>query len=359
MNQKGQEFGEILLQWHKTIDRDLPWTRTKDPYSIWLSEVILQQTRVAQGRVYYEKMLRLFPSVKDLAAASEDEVMAAWKGLGYYTRARNLHASAKMIVADYNGVFPSSYEDILSLKGIGSYSAAAIGSFAFGLPYAVVDGNVYRVLSRVNGIETPIDTTEGKDLFARTAQDLLNKDQPGDYNQAIMDFGAIVCKPITPLCDRCPMTSLCTALSKDLVLQLPQRIKKIKTTKRYFKYLIIEKENKVFLQKRKAKDIWQGLYEPLIIETGPAISKQEIVAQINEKYKLQLTTTMLHPGVSLKQKLTHQLIDGRFYQLKKSIDVSLEGIWIGLDKLETIGTPKIVDQFLKGITHIGHQGELF
>lgn len=355
------KLGLLLLDWHQEIDRDMPWTKTKDPYAIWVSEVILQQTRVDQGRLYYDRMLDLFPTVHDLAKATEDEVMAAWKGLGYYTRARNLHASANMIVDHFDGKFPSKYEDILSLKGIGPYSAAAIGSFAFGLPYAVVDGNVYRVLSRVFGIDTPTDSTEGISLFARLAQDNLPKDHPGDYNQAIMDFGATVCKPIAPKCDDCPLQHICQALKEDRILDLPVKSKKVKVRKRYFRFLVAVRAGMVLLRKREERDVWRGLYEPLMIESGPVYSKKLFVEDLQKQFDLSLATTDLRPVVALKQQLTHQLIHASFYQLKNDLDgaIALEGTWIELDQLDTLGLPKVVDTFLKGMQSVGMQGELF
>lgn len=361
MIDKSRQLASYLLDWHKDIDRDMPWTQTQDPYAIWLSEIILQQTRVDQGRMYYDRLLSLFPDITSLACASEDMVMAAWKGLGYYTRARNLHASAKMIVTHFGGEFPSTYEDILSLKGVGPYSAAAIGSFAFGLKYAVVDGNVYRVLSRIYGIDTPTDTTEGVALFAKLAQDNLDKSRPGDYNQAIMDFGATVCKPVAPKCDFCPMQTICSALAEDRILDLPVKSKKTKIRKRYFRYLIAIADNKVLLRKREERDVWRGLYEPLIVETGPVYSRKLLVEEINRNYNYKIEMADLRPVVELKQQLSHQLIHAYFYQLKSEIssdDIKL-GNWVPLDNLDSVGTPRVVDIYLKGMQHTGMQGELF
>ena len=226
---------EILLDWYADNKRDLPWRDTADPYRIWISEIILQQTRVAQGYEYFLRFIRRFPDVETLASASEDEVLKYWQGLGYYSRARNLHAAAKSM----NGKFPESYQEVRALKGVGDYTAAAICSIAYNMPYAVVDGNVYRVLSRYWGIDTPIDSTEGKKLFAALANEMLDKSRPAAYNQAIMDFGAIQCTPQSPNCMFCPLADSCTALSKGQVMQLPVKQHRIKTSNRYFNYIYV------------------------------------------------------------------------------------------------------------------------
>ncbi|MEO1264044.1 MAG: A/G-specific adenine glycosylase, partial [Bacteroidota bacterium] len=241
------------MEWFSTNHRPLPWKGEKNPYLIWLSEIILQQTRVEQGLPYFEKFKKKYPTVKDLANAPEDEVMKMWEGLGYYSRARNLHAAAKFIADELNGTFPDTFHEILGLKGVGPYTAAAIASFAYGLPHAVVDGNVYRVLSRFFGIEEPIDTTAGKKLFAALAQELLDEKQAGNYNQAIMDFGATHCTPALPACTSCLMKSKCTAFQKNTVNKLPVKIKKTKRRQRFFNYLILNEKGNVFIKKRTQK----------------------------------------------------------------------------------------------------------
>ena len=252
-------FGEILIRWYQENKRDLPWRNTKDPYKIWISEIILQQTRVVQGYDYYCRFINRFPDVFALAEADEDEVMKYWQGLGYYSRARNLHEAARSIAG--RGVFPNTYEEVRKLKGVGDYTAAAICSFAYDMPYAVVDGNVYRVLSRWMGIEEPIDTVRGKKLFAALADELLERSVPALYNQAIMDFGAIQCVPSSPSCLFCPLSDSCVALQKGLVDALPMKQHKTKVTNRYFIYFYVRAGEYTFLHKREAGDIWHNLYE--------------------------------------------------------------------------------------------------
>src|SRR6201995_4110576 len=263
MSPKSPKFTNILLKWHRgENNRKMPWKGEKNPYKIWLSEVILQQTRVDQGWAYYEKFLDAFPTVHDLAHAPEQKVFKLWEGLGYYNRCRNLIATAKKIDAEYNGEFPNTYEEILALKGIGPYTAAAIASFAFRLPHAVVDGNVTRVLSRYFGDSTPIDSTAGKKLFSNLADALLDREQADLYNQAIMDFGATVCLPRNPLCVDCVQRDGCQAMQKGLTTQLPVKEKSIRKKQRWFYYFIVETaDDKIYIRQRTGKDIWEGLYE--------------------------------------------------------------------------------------------------
>src|SRR5262245_24307425 len=262
------DFTKKLLTWNKSSNkRQMPWKGEKDPYKIWLSEIILQQTRVEQGLEYYKKFIAKFPTVHDLAKAPEQQVFKLWEGLGYYTRCKNLVATAKVISKEKGGKFPNTYEDIKALKGIGPYTAAAISSFAFNLPYAVVDGNVFRVLARVFGVSTPIDSTAGKKYFTQLADDLLDKKQPGTYNQAIMDFGAVICKPEAPLCNQCPFNKTCYAYLNKKISELPVKEKKISIRKRWFYYFIIGNKDQSAIVQRTAKDIWQELYEYPLIET--------------------------------------------------------------------------------------------
>lgn len=264
-------LSERLLEWYKENKRELPWRDTTDPYLIWISEIILQQTRVAQGYEYFLRFVRRFPDVASLAAASEDEVMKYWQGLGYYSRARNLHAAAKSM----NGKFPVTYEDVRGLKGVGDYTAAAICAFAYNMPYAVVDGNVYRVLSRYLGIDTPIDSTEGKKVFAVLAQEMLDERRPTDYNQAIMDFGAIQCTPQSPNCMFCPLADRCFALSKGLIAHLPVKQHKTKTVNRYFNYIYVRMGAETLIHKRTENDIWKNLFELPLVEAERDLSEEE------------------------------------------------------------------------------------
>jgi A/G-specific adenine glycosylase len=266
------EFRKSLLDWHQGIDRPMPWKGEKDPYKVWLSEIILQQTQVSRGSLYYERFLKRFPDVTDLASASLDEVMKMWEGLGYYSRARNLHKTAGIIVEMYGGEFPDDYDKLLSLQGVGPYTAAAIGSFAFGIPRAVVDGNVYRVLARYFGIEEPIDTTAGKKLVAACAEACLDQGNPGGYNQAIIDFGALQCRPFNPDCDTCPMQGNCLAFSHTLVDELPRKSRKLRRKVRFFHYLYACPPEGVLIRRREGQDIWKHLYEMPLIEFGEDVN---------------------------------------------------------------------------------------
>ncbi|HYG16163.1 MAG TPA: A/G-specific adenine glycosylase, partial [Bacteroidia bacterium] len=264
-------FNKIIESWYALNKRDLPWRNTRDPYKIWLSEVILQQTRVNQGMPYYHKFIEKYPDIAAMAGAHEDEVLKLWQGLGYYSRARNMHQAAKMITYELNGKFPITYTDILKLKGVGSYTAAAIASIAGNEPVAVVDGNVYRVLARYFGIDTPIDSTEGRKTFLKLANELINTENPATYNQAVMEFGALQCKPQNPDCGVCPLKISCIALKQKRVDALPVKSKKTAVKARYFNYLFFEKPGFAHLQKRGQTDIWANLYEFPLAETEKTI----------------------------------------------------------------------------------------
>jgi len=311
-------FTKRLLHWNLKFNKRLmPWKGEKDPYKIWLSEIILQQTRVEQGWDYYNRFIKTFPSIKKLAATPEQKIFKLWEGLGYYTRCKNLIATAKFIAQKRDGKFPETYPDILALKGVGPYTAAAIGSFAFNLPHAVIDGNVFRVLSRFFGINTPTDSTAGKLLFTELAQELLDKKQPGIYNQAIMDFGAIVCKPKNPLCAECPLKASCMALKLGKVNSLPVKIGKIIKKNRWLYYLVVEQEDKIYVRKRGARDIWENLYDFILIESDKPLSLQQI--KKNPVFKIfkakNIVEIILHPKV-YRQQLTHQTIQGQFIRIK-------------------------------------------
>lgn len=298
----------------------LPWRETTDPYRIWISEIILQQTRVVQGLEYFNRFMERFPDVRSLAEAPEDEVMKYWQGLGYYSRARNLHAAAREILNCHGGVFPKNYSEVLSLKGIGEYTAAAICSFAWKQPYAVVDGNVYRVLARVFGIDTPIDTPVGKKEFTELAQVLLDKRSPDLYNQAIMDFGAIQCSPKVPNCLYCPLRERCVALSAGLVDKLPVKVGKAVVKPRYFNYLHIRANGLNLLRRREAKDIWQNLYEYPLIETEQATDFADLQQTTDYKRwmdgvdEIRIIRMIEMP----RHVLSHRIIYARFYDLEVS-----------------------------------------
>lgn len=292
----------------------MPWKGEKNPYYIWLSEIILQQTRVEQGLPYFLRFKQKYPTVKQLASAEEDEVMRLWQGLGYYSRARNLHETAKNIQHNFKGVFPDTFAGLVQLKGVGDYTAAAIASFAFGEKKAVVDGNVIRVLARVFGISTPFDTTSGKKEFAALAQKMIDEKNPGAYNQAIMDFGAVVCTPQNPKCDICPFSKMCVAYNQGLITDLPYREKRTKITNRYFNYLIISDGKEIIIEKRTGSDIWQNLYQLPLIETEKQVKKNfhPVIAQFlgTADFSIKSYTK------EIAQLLSHRKIYFRFIELE-------------------------------------------
>jgi A/G-specific adenine glycosylase len=328
----------------------MPWKGEKDPYKIWISEIVLQQTRVQQGLHYYNRFITSFPNVRSLAMAPEQKVFKLWEGLGYYSRCKNLIASAKYIYENLDGKFPEKFEDILSLKGVGTYTASAIASFAFNKPYAVLDGNVFRVLSRFFGIETPINTLEGKKVYAALALQLLDLKKPGEYNQAIMDFGAVICKPSLPLCLECPLKKKCIAFKSGKVFVLPVNNKIIRQKARYFNYLIVKYDNKVYVKKRTRKDIWQNLFEFILIETESFVSsgdvlKLEIFSSLFKKHNY----TINFISKEFNQKLTHQLIMGRFFhiELRKPLQVSENLILVSENDLNLLPFPKFIAAYLQ------------
>lgn len=309
-----ETFSSVLIQWYLANKRDLPWRNTQDPYLIWISEIILQQTRVAQGLDYYLRFVQRFPTVAALAAAPEDDVLKLWQGLGYYSRARNLHSAAKSM----GGVFPSAYKDVLALKGVGEYTAAAICSFAYRMPYAVVDGNVYRVLSRVYGIHTPVDSSAGKKEFAALAQKLLDKTRPDLFNQAIMEFGALQCVPAGADCARCPFAKRCKAYAAKQVEQLPVKALKTQVKERYFTYIYVEQGGYTWLKKRPAGDVWQGLYEPFLVETPQAVLsaaalQQAMVRQSGGVFPQKALFTLV--AAPVKHILSHRKILAQLYKV--------------------------------------------
>lgn len=307
-------FANQLINWYEENKRDLPWRKTKNPYRIWLSEIILQQTRVAQGLPYYERFIEQFPTIHDLASASETEVLRLWQGLGYYSRARNLHACAKMVVNDFAGEFPSGFNELLKLKGIGRYTAAAISSSAFNKPNAVVDGNVYRVLSRVFGIEEDISSTQGQKFFEARANELLDKERPNQYNQAIMEFGAIQCSPKSPACGICPFKDYCFAFNNNKVDSLPVKTKKTKVRKRYFTYLAFHSEQAFLMKQREKGDVWQGLFDFYLLEDSKPIDVEGVISTL---HKLGLNSSIIGEESKLYEHvLTHQRIFANFVKIE-------------------------------------------
>ena len=341
-------FSNLLVYWYLQNKRELPWRETQNPYKIWLSEVILQQTRVNQGISYYYNFINNYPTVFDLAKAKENDILKLWQGLGYYSRARNLHFSAKYILDELNGVFPSNYSELLILKGVGDYTASAIASICFNENKAVVDGNVYRVLSRYFNINTPINSSKGIKDFKELAQLLIDETQPGNHNQAIMELGAVICKPQNPLCEVCPLNESCLALKKQSIKNLPVKIKKQSIKKRYFNYLvIITKNKKTILVKRTNNGIWKNLYEFPLIETTEEVGMKDLI--VNNEF-LNFTKDLVfnlqnYNEKSIIHKLSHQHLITKFWILKISENNNFTTKW---DEVETFPVPTLIDNFIKG-----------
>jgi len=340
------EFTIKLIEWYNLNKRNLPWRETSNPYFIWISEIILQQTRVDQGISYYYKFIKYFPTIHDLAISSEEDVLKLWQGLGYYSRARNLHYSAKYIMANYNGKFPINYKDILDLKGIGPYTAAAISSIAFGLPYAVVDGNVVRVLSRVFNIDIPYDTNEGKKIFNQKAQELILRSDPSSYNQALMEFGALQCKPKLPNCSICVFQNNCIAFQKNNIDSLPVKKKYIKQKVRYLHYLVIKNKESIFFQKR-TQGIWKGLYEFPFIELTEEKLNSQVLDLINNhdifKSKKIFVNKVSREYIHL---LTHQKIFARFWMIEADELMFPKHKLIKQTKLINYPVSKLIEKYL-------------
>lgn len=341
-------FTQTLQEWYAVNKRDLPWRHTQDPYLIWISEIILQQTRVAQGYDYFVRFVSRFPDVKSLAAASEEEVLKYWQGLGYYSRARNLHAAARSMKG---GKFPGSYEEVQALKGVGDYTAAAICSLAYGMPYAVVDGNVYRVLARYFGIDAPIDSGKGKKLFAGLADEMLDKKRPAEYNQAIMDFGALQCVPRDPACNVCPLAESCAARAEGKVAQLPVKQHKTQTVNRYFNYLYVRMGEDILLHKRTGDDIWKNLYELPLIEADHDMQETELLASgafraLFAEGETPLVRVMQR---GVKHVLSHRVIYANFYGVELLQNSrSFSGYTrIKIADLENYALPRLVHAFLE------------
>lgn len=345
-----KRFATLLLKWHHNENtRQMPWKGVKDPYKIWLSEIILQQTRVEQGWSYYNAFLKAFPDIKQLAAAPDEKVFKLWEGLGYYSRCRNLLATARYISQEKNGRFPHTYNEIHALKGVGAYTASAISSFAYNLPHAVVDGNVFRVLARIFGIDRPTDSTEGKKYFTALAEELLDRENPGIYNQAIMDFGAVVCKPVAPLCATCIFRKHCFAFTHDKVQELPVKEKKTRIRKRWFYYLVLEYKNEVAVRQRTGKDIWQQLFEFPLIEAGEETIVSTILKQAEETMLDKKPYEVVTQSRLFRQQLSHQTIAGHFIRLKLKNKPGNDNdwVWVKKDTLSRYAFPQFINQYLR------------
>lgn len=344
-------FAEKLIRWYLHQHRDLPWRHTRNPYHIWLSEVILQQTRIAQGLPYYERFVKAYPTVFDLASAPEQDVIRLWQGLGYYSRARNLHQTAQFIVQQLDGKFPKTYAELLKLKGIGPYTAAAIASFAFDEAVAVVDGNVYRVLARVFGIETDIGSTEGHKLFAQLANQLISQNQPATYNQAIMEFGAVHCTPSSPDCLLCPIQTECEANATGRVSQLPVKLKKTKVRERFFNYFVIVQDNLVAMRQRTDRDVWQQLYDFFLIETEGLISSLDELPESPSLFPILAQSLVTSPTRIYTHILTHQRIQAQFWvlQIHSKIDILLPEklVFLTHEEIENVPKPVLITSYCK------------
>ena len=347
-----QNFSERLIHWYLEHKRSLPWRDTKDPYKIWLSEIILQQTRVDQGLAYYQKFVKEFDTVNDLANASTDRVLKLWQGLGYYSRARNLHAAAKQVVEEFNGSFPNNYKDLLKLKGVGEYTAAAIASFAFKEATPVVDGNVFRFLSRAYGVEEAIDTVKGKKTFKALAEDLIDKKQPDLFNQAIMEYGALQCTPKQPKCLTCPFQEDCFAFRNNNIQRLPIKAKKTKQTAVYLHYFILSENGTTYIQQRPKKGIWGGLFEFPKTESTEPIKREEVANEIlpeeivgHSNYR---TANISGP---IKHILSHRKISCTFWKVELLEEPTSNYIKnckaIRTDEIDTFALPRLIDRFLE------------
>jgi A/G-specific adenine glycosylase len=341
------DFAKKLIDWYHVNKRDLPWRNTKNPYKIWLSEIILQQTRVEQGMPYYLKILKAFPTIHDLANAPIDNVLKLWQGLGYYSRARNLHTAAKTISQDFKGQFPDNYNDLKKLKGIGDYTAAAIASFSFNKAHAVLDGNVFRVLSRYYNIDVPIDSSSGKKIFSQLANDLMDKKDPSTYNQAIMEFGAMHCKPQAPDCFQCVFSEDCLANRLKSVINLPVKEKTTKIKDRYFYYLVIKHKGNFFLKKREEKDIWQGLFEFPLVELPKRTAFKKVIQSKAFSDIVSKPYELIHVSDEFLHVLSHQRIHAVFIHIQvTSLPISHSFEKTNVKNLTQYPISRLVEKYL-------------
>lgn len=342
-------FNSKIHSWYSFSKRDLPWRNTRNPYFIWLSEIILQQTRIDQGLSYYLRFIDEFPTISDLANASEDQILKLWQGLGYYSRARNLHFTAKYICLHFNGIFPDDYHSIRSLKGVGDYTAAAIASISFNLEYPAVDGNVYRVLSRFFGILEPIDTNSGKKKFSKLAEELIKGTDPGMHNQALMEFGALQCTPKNPDCKSCPLSESCFAFSEKKIGELPVKQNKTKQRDRFFNYLVLTDVNHIWLRKRTGKDIWENLFEFPLIETTEETDIDQLTGQNDFQEFVQTQQSVLEDISIWKiHILSHQRIHYRFIRIQLSGEINMPRDLIRVNKQDifNFAVPKLLETYL-------------
>jgi A/G-specific adenine glycosylase len=349
-----EDFSTKIIDWYQVNHRKLPWRETRDAYTIWLSEVILQQTRVAQGLPYFLKFIELFPTVFDLAKSSEQTVLRAWQGLGYYSRARNLHRCAKQVVKNSKGQFPSSFEELKKLPGIGEYTAAAIASMAYREPVAVVDGNVFRVLARVFGVEMDIASSKGKKYFSALANELIDKERPDQFNQALMEFGALHCMPKNPQCMDCIFSTRCEARQKKLQAYMPVKMKRLKVKTRYFYYFVLRDKNKILMKQRDGKDIWHGLYDFYLIETKRQKKLQELIKEDG----LLSKSSIVFESKSYRHLLSHQKLVVKFVTVQPLLTKKNESAihsmgmkWLTKKRIDQVPKPILIERFLAEKIH--------
>ncbi len=343
------EFPGYIYHWYIQNRRTLPWRETKNPYKIWVSEIILQQTRVAQGTGYYLRFIEKFPTINALATADEDDILKVWQGLGYYTRARNMHSAAKFIVEELKGEFPNTFEGILKLKGVGNYTAAAIASIAFDLPHPAVDGNIFRLVSRYFGITSPIDSERGKKEVAKITAELMPSGNAGFHNQALMEFGALQCVPKSPGCHTCPLRLSCFALQNNMVEVLPVKSKKIKQTERFFYYYCIEHEEFIFLERRNQKDIWKGLYQFPLFESGKHLTEEDVLKNKQLPFPDNCRVNLKSISSVKKHILSHQIIYARLVHLEIDNTECLSKMFVQVNKkdISKFAVPKLLEEFIK------------
>jgi len=345
-----EHFRRALYKWYSVNKRELPWRTSKNPYLIWISEIILQQTRVQQGMAYFQKFATTFPTVHDLADASEDEVLKLWQGLGYYSRARNLHKTAKIIVNHYNGVFPADYSAILALKGIGPYTAAAIASIAFSQPYPAIDGNVYRVLARYFGLEVPTDSSAGKKQFLALAEELIDRRDPGMHNQAMMEFGALQCVPKSPDCPHCPLVAYCFAAQHQKIEDLPVKTKSLQQRERYFNYYLLEHGDTLLLEKRTQNDIWKNLYQFPLVET-PAQQSNEAILNTGIPFIKGQDYNIRWISNEKKHVLSHQIIRAKLIRAEISANTPIRKPMFKVNKkdISKFAVPRLLELFFEDL----------
>jgi len=337
-----------ILNWYHKNARNLPWRVTNDPYKIWLSEIILQQTQIIQGLSYYEKFLENFSSVIALAKADEDQILKLWQGLGYYSRARNLHKAAKMVATEFNGEFPTTYNEIIKLPGVGEYTAAAIASFAFEEPCPVLDGNVFRFISRLYNIDLPIDEQKNRKVFIELLRELMQNQPPSTFNNAMMEMGATVCKPQNPLCSNCPVQTFCEAYKNDTISIRPVKNKKVKVTVRHLNFFFIEYNNGFYIEQRTGKGIWQNLFQLPLIETITEAKSSDLTMQLKSLYNYNVKNKIIHQQ-SIRHLLTHQTIEAQFWYVKvdqKPMFTNKNMVFTNLSDYKNFAVPKLIENYL-------------